>query len=229
MTTPVIMDLAVGAVLALFVAIGWKQGFVKSLAGLIIAVVALVGAAMLAGTFADPAAEYLAPIIRETVEERAKEAIADQTGAYDPAALEGSADEVLQMLGIDADARKELAQRAEEAMLETGESLIAAVVESITRSVVYALVFLVGFFSLLAVLHILFAAMDLVAKLPVLSTMNAFSGAVLGVMKGGLAVFLGIWVMRRTGWSFDTADVAQTYLMKFFAYNTPLSVLSLLL
>ena len=61
MTTPVIMDLVVGAVLLLFTVFGWRHGFVKSLAGLVITIIALVGAAVIAGTFADPAARMAAP------------------------------------------------------------------------------------------------------------------------------------------------------------------------
>lgn len=229
MSTPVIMDIVVGAVLALFALLGWKQGFVRTLAGLLIVVVSLVGAAMLAGTFAQPVSRVIAPYIQKAAEEHVKEALSAQAGGEDLALLSGSADELLQMLGVDADARAELAERAEETIAETGESVAAAVVESLTQSIVYVLVFVVGFLLLLAVLHIIFAAMDLVAKLPVLSAANALGGAVLGFFKGGLVIFLGIWVMRRMGVSFETANVAQTYLLKFFADNTPLSVLSLLL
>lgn len=229
MSTPVIMDIVVGAVLALFALLGWKQGFVRTLAGLLIVVVSLVGAAMLAGTFAQPVSRVIAPYIQKAAEEHVKEALSAQTGGEDLALLSGSADELLQMLGVDADARAELAERAEETIAETGESVAAAVVESLTQSIVYVLVFVVGFLLLLAVLHIIFAAMDLVAKLPVLSAANALGGAVLGFFKGGLVIFLGIWVMRRMGVSFETANVAQTYLLKFFTDNTPLSVLSLLL
>lgn len=229
MTTPVIMDIVVGAVVLLFAFLGWKQGFVKTLASLVIVVIAVIGAAIVAGTFADPVTRLVAPVIQEAVEDRAKEALTEETGIYDMDRIAGSADEILQLIGIDADARQELAQRAEETIAQTGQTVVTAVVESLTRSVVYVLLFVLGFLLLLILLHILFAAMDLVAKLPVLSAMNAFGGAVLGFLKGGLVVFLGIWVLRRMGYSFETANVAQTYLLKFFADNTPLSVLSLLL
>lgn len=229
MTTPVIMNIVVGTVLLLFAFLGWKQGFVKTLASLVIVVIAVIGAAIVAGTFADPVTRLVAPVIQEAVEDRAKEALTEETGIYDMDRIAGSADEILQLIGIDADARQELAQRAEETIEQTGQTVVSAVVESLTRSVVYVLLFVLGFLLLLILLHILFAAMDLVAKLPVLSAMNAFGGAVLGFLKGGLVVFLGIWVLRRMGYSFETANVAQTYLLKFFADNTPLSVLSLLL
>lgn len=228
MTTPVIMDVVVAAVLLLSVICGWRQGFVKSLAGLIITIIALVGAAMIAGTFADPAARLVAPLIENVVEEKVEEALIAQTGSYDTSRLEGSAEEILQLLGIDADARESIAERAEETIVETGVSVVSAVIQSLARSVIYGILFILSFIALTILLHILAAAMDLLTKLPGLHALNALGGGALGLVKGALVVFLGIWFLRRLGVSFETDGVAQTYLLKFFAANTPLSVLSLL-
>lgn len=228
MTTPVIMDVVVAAVLLLSVICGWRQGFVKSLAGLIITIIALVGAAMIAGTFLDPAARLVAPLIENVVEEKVEEALIAQTGSYDTSRLEGSAEEILQLLGIDADARESIAERAEETIVETGVSVVSAVIQSLARSVIYGILFILSFIALTILLHILAAAMDLLTKLPGLHALNALGGGALGLAKGALVVFLGIWFLRRLGVSFETDSVAQTYLLKFFAANTPLSVLSLL-
>lgn len=222
------MDIAVAAVLLLFVIVGWRQGFVKSLAGLIITVIALVGAAVVAGSFAEPAARLAAPLIEGMVEEKVDQALIDQTGSYDTDRLDGSVEEVLQMLGIDADAREEIAGRAEDTIRDTGATVVSAVIQSLARSVIYVVLFILAFVALSLLLHVLAAAMDLLTKLPGLHAVNALSGAALGLVKGGLVVFLGIWFLRRVGYSFETAAVSQTYLLKFFAANTPLSVLSLL-
>ncbi|MBQ8851687.1 MAG: CvpA family protein [Oscillibacter sp.] len=228
MTTPVIMDIVVAAVLLLFVIFGWQQGFVKSLAGLIITIAALVGAAIIAGTFADPAARLVAPLIEHVVEEKVEDALSAETGIYDMDRLDGSADEVLRMLGIDADARESIAEQAEATIAETGATVVSAVIQSLARSVIYGILFVLGFVALSILLNILAAAMDLLTKLPGLHIINAVSGAVLGLVKGALVVFLGIWFLRRLGVSFETAAVGETYLLKFFAANTPLSVLALL-
>lgn len=228
MSTPVIMDIIVAAVLLLFTVFGWCQGFVKSLAGLIITIIALVGAAMIAGTFADPAARLAAPFIEKAVEERVEKIIIDQTGLYDMDRLEGSTEEILEMLGIDDDARDSIAERAEETILETGSGIVSAVIRSLARSVIYGILFILSFIALSILLHVLAAAMDLLTRLPGLHLVNAASGAVLGAVKGALVVFLAIWFLRRVGVSFETAAVSETYVLKFFAANTPLSVLSLL-
>ena len=112
--------------------------------------------------------------------------------------------------------------------METGVSVVSAVIQSLARSVIYGILFVLGFIVLTILLHILAAAMDLLTKLPGLHAVNALGGGALGLVKGALVVFLGIWFLRRLGVSFETDNVAQTYLLKFFAANTPLSVLSLL-
>ncbi len=228
MSTPVIMDIIVAAVLLLFTVLGWRHGFVKSLAGLIITIIALVGAAMIAGTFADPAARLAAPILEKAVESRVEKIIIDQTGLYDMDRLEGSAEEILELLGIDADARDSIAEQAEETILETGSGIVSAVIHSLARSVIYGILFILSFIALNILLHVLAAAMDLLTRLPGIHVVNAVSGAVLGLVKGALVVFLAIWFLRRVGVSFETAAVSETYLLQFFAANTPLSALSLL-
>ena len=71
MTAPVIMDIAAAAVLLLFLILGARAGLVRTLAGLLIVVVALVGAGMIAATFTDPATRLVAPMIEKAVTQKA--------------------------------------------------------------------------------------------------------------------------------------------------------------
>ena len=70
MTTPVIIDAIVAGFLLIFCVWGAYRGLFRSLAGLVIVVVALVGAAMIATTFAPPAAKVVAPLIQEQIAKR---------------------------------------------------------------------------------------------------------------------------------------------------------------
>ena len=64
MTTAVIIDAIVVVVLLAFAIWGARQGLVRALAGLVMVIVALVGAGMIAATFSDPAARLAAPVIQ---------------------------------------------------------------------------------------------------------------------------------------------------------------------
>ena len=99
MTTAVIIDAIVMAVLLIFVIRGARQGLIRALAGLVMVVVALVGAGMIAATFAGPAARLAAPVIQKQITERVEQAAA----AHRPEAPneeESGIEELLSLLGL---------------------------------------------------------------------------------------------------------------------------------
>lgn len=228
MSAPVIMDIAAAAVLLLFLVLGARAGLIRSLAGLVIVVVALVGAGMIAATFADPAAKLAAPMIEKAMTQKVEEAITAETGMLDTERVDPEIGEVLSMLSLDEEVKEGITNRAEQTIRDTGASVISAVVEGLCRSVIYGLLYIFAFLGLWLLLHVLAKAMDLLARLPGLSSLNALGGAALGLVKGALVLFLAIWAARRLGVSFETEEVAQTYILQFFAAHTPLSMLSLL-
>ena len=69
------MDIVAVAALLIFVIVGAREGLFRSLAGLVIVVVALVGAGMIAATFSAPAARLAAPFIEKQIEKKLEKAI----------------------------------------------------------------------------------------------------------------------------------------------------------
>lgn len=65
MTTTVIIDVIVGAVLLGFVIRGAYRGMLQTLAGLVILVMALVGASIVARSLTAPVTDFLSPIIEK--------------------------------------------------------------------------------------------------------------------------------------------------------------------
>lgn len=230
MTTPVIIDITVAAVLVGFVIYGGSRGLVRSLAGLVAAVIALVGAGIAAATFTPPAAEYVTPLIAEKIEERVEEAVASRTDEVQMPEVEVAEDlsvgELLALLGLDEEVRGQLSEQAETAMRDTGASVVEAVVESVAYSFIYGALYILVFLLLLLLVHVLIGAMDLVMKLPGLNLLNALGGALVGLVEGALLLFLAVWVLRRLGVSFETEALAEAHILRIFAANTPLGVLS---
>lgn len=141
--------------------------------------------------------------------------------------LSGKLDELLAELKIDREMVEEILTAVREKMAEAGVSLLDAVTETLVETVVHAVVFLLTFIVLNILLRVVLAAMDLVLMLPGLRTLNALGGAVVALVEGGLLLFLMIWVARRC--AVDVAAFAEnTVLFRFFANNTPLSVISFL-
>ena len=232
MTTPVIIDMIAAAVLIAAAAWGAHRGLFRALAGLAVVIVAMVGAAVIANALAAPAARLVTPLIRESIETRVDEAMAQQSQEVqmpEEDVDEGFAiEDLLALMGLDEDVRNSLASQTQEKIQDTGVSLAMAVVESLAQSILYAALFLISFVGLTILLKLLIRAMDLVLQLPGLHLVNSLGGGLIGLAEGALALFLAIWVLRRFGVSFETDTVSATHILRFFATHTPLSALSLL-
>lgn len=236
MTTPVIIDAVAVAILAFFVLWGAHQGLLRSLAGLLTIVVALVGAGLIAGALADSAARLAGPLVEERIRTQVDEAITAQSSQkveMPELDVEGGDEEfdiqdLLALMGLDQDVRDSLTEEIQEKAVDAGTTIAAAVVESVVRSVLYGVVFLLSFLALTVLLKLAIGALDLVAKLPGLHLLNTLGGAAAGLVQGVVLALLAIWIARRLGVSFETETVAQTHILHFFTTNTPLSALSFL-
>lgn len=232
MTTPVIIDIVAAAVLLGFAVFGAKRGLLRTLAGFVIVVVALVGAGMIAATFSGPAAKLAAPVIEKQIKTKVDDALTAETGQVQmpEADVEDGfqIEDLLALLGLDREVRTALAEQARETVRDTGVSIAAAVVESIAQSMIYGVLYILSFLALLVLLHVLLRAMDLVFKLPGLHGLNALGGALIGLTEGTLLLFLSVWALRKLGVSFDTGPLAEAHILHIFTTNTPLSVLSFL-
>ena len=226
MTTPVIIDAIVVIVLVGFCAFGAHRGLFRSLAGLVTVIVALVGAGIIAATFSGPVAKLVAPAIERHIEVKVDDALAAQSEQTQTDSFH--VEDLLELLGLDADVRDSLAEQAEETVRDTGVSIAVAVVESVARSIIYGVLYILSFIALTILLHVLVGAMDLVLKLPGLHGLNAAGGGLVGLIEGALLLFLAVWVLRRLGVSFETDALAEAHILRIFTANTPLSVLSFL-
>jgi len=234
MTTPVIMDAIVVIILVVAVCYGAKRGLLESLAGLVIVFMALVGAGIAAGTFAEPITEAVAPLIEERVTEKVRETVEEQAESVDWSLFEaddadpGLIGEALELLGLDKEVRESLAERAENAVRNTGATVAFALVKSLVRTVIHGVLFVLAFLLILLLLKVLTGAMGLVLRLPGLRLLNALGGAFFGLVEGALLLFLAVWVSRRLGVSFETPPLSEAHILEIFTTNTPLGLLSFL-
>lgn len=232
MTTPVIIDIVVAAVLLGFAVYGGKRGLFRALSGLLAVVVALVGAGIIAATFTTPVTKVVTPLIAGHIEEKVENAMAVQSAGSgvqmpeadteDPSAIQ----DLLSILGLDDEVRSRLAEEVQEKVRDTGASIAAAVVESMARSFIYGTLYILSFAVLLLLMKVLIGAMDLVLKLPLLRGLNTLGGAAVGLVEGALLLFLAVWVLRRLGVSFESEVLAEAHILRIFTANTPLGVLS---
>lgn len=224
MTAPVIIDLIALAVLAGFVLWGIRRGLLRAMAGLLVMVVSLAGANLIASALSAPAAKLLAPLIEKHIEERMEETIRENLPGQMPGAMPEELEELLNLLGLDEAQRQSLGEQAQDTIRDTGVSAATAVVESMARSFLRGLLYMISFSVLTILLHMLVRMLDLFAKLPVLHGLNAFGGGVLGLLEGMLLLFLAAWLMGLLG-LFPEA-LTESRVFSFFASYSPLNALS---
>ena len=210
----ILADIVVAAFLIGSLIIGAWKGLVKSLAGVVIVVVAFIGASFVANAFAEPVAEFLGPMIEENILE--KLALEDTVDA----------ESLLTTFHFRGESLQKMVDEVLDKVKQSGMDLLSAVSDSVAQSVAYAAVYLAAFLVLLLVLWLLMKPVHLLTKLPVLRTVNAVGGGALGLVWGALLVFLVVWLLLRFNLVLTDEMVEQSRLLHFFAVNSPLSLIT---
>ena len=214
--------------LAAFTVYGTKRGLFQSLAGLMIVVIALFGAAIVAGTFAKPVAKVAAPLVEKHFAEQIQDVLDD---TLQNAVSEDEITEVISGLPEDGFLSGVMGNvgTALEGAADSAAQAASVAVERLVESFAYGLLFILAFILLLILLRVLCAAMGLLTKLPGVHGLNALGGAAFGLVEGVLLVFLVVFMLRNLGISLDAAVLQEAHILRIFRENTPISILMSLL
>lgn len=223
-------DLAIAAVLVFFALLGRKRGFVLTLCGLLGMFVALAGAAVIADTLCEPVAQAIQPVIERSIADVLQEQVNQNmpTVSGDGNALSISMEQALQILR-ESDLYRMFVQSLNNALqqgvLDAVSGTASAIAFHIAREVARVVLFVVGFVVVLLGWKVVSKALDLACKLPVLSTINRTMGGVLGLAKGGLVVFIAVWLLKNY---LPPQALTDTFLLKFFAENSPAALMNMI-
>ena len=225
----IVYDIAIVLILLFFVWLGARRGLILTLASLLAVFVALAGASFLSDALAEPVAKAIEPAvasgIHDTVSSYFQRAPEVGSGSQDEAGwLEQlPLEELLEPLehskffrGYVETFQKAVDDGVAEIVTHAAQALAHFVAVQIARTVLFVLIF----FAILIAWFFLSHALDLVAKLPVLSTVNAWGGGLAGLVKGALVLFIAGWLLKN---SLPPEAMRQTVLLKFFCTVSPLS------
>lgn len=224
MSTPLLIDIILIAVLVLFAVLGAHRGFVLTLCSLLAVVVALVGANLLADTLAPKVSDAIQPKLEQSIQESLENAVRD-------AAQEGDGFSAVQALavlkekgGIYQWAADAIEEALDDGITATAAQAAAAAATAVAEQIARGLIFLIGFLLVLVVWSLLSHALDLVAKLPVLSSLNGTLGGILGFVKGLLVLYIAVWVLCDLTGFISPETVAQTKLLLFLTQHSILDL-----
>lgn len=210
MTTPVIIDIIAAAVLLGFTAFGAKRGLFRAMAGLLITVLALVGAQAAAQLLAPPAARMVRPVIERRIEQKLDETLSGALPGLSDVRPD-HAEELLGLLGVEGGTLEALAEQAREIVRDTGASVLSAVAESAAESFFHGLFYILTFLILTILLNLAAKVMDLALKLPVLHGANALGGAAVGLAEGALILLLLALAAQKLGVSLEGSIISRIF------------------
>ena len=225
----IIYDIIIAAVLLFFLWRGYCKGFVLTLCSLLAVFVALIGASVLSNALAEPAAKAVEPVVTARIQESLAEAIQNTEFVSVDGGVAEKPEEIALAGVIQHLKETELFQGFADAFQKAVDSGVAEVTANAAQALAHfaavqiarIVIFVIAFFAVLIAWFFLSHTLDLVARLPVLSTVNAWGGGAVGLVKGALIVYIAVWLLR--GSYIPPAAIEGSYLLRFFTSASPLS------
>lgn len=217
MTPAIIIDVIIAAILIAAVLIGTRKGLFLSLAGIMIFLLALVGANIGAKSLSVPLADQLTPKIQERIAVRVEDTLQEKNQQSNESLeqmLPDSLKSILEHTGLLNKLKDVLGQSAKGTITEISSAIAAAIARELAETFLYGILFLLLFLALLVLLWLAARGINLLLKLPVLSGMNALGGEIVGLVQGVLIVGLLIWLAPRLGIELPTDG---SYLLRLFS------------
>ena len=200
----IMTDFIILGILIFALALGGKKGFIKSVAGVLVTIAALIGATILTNIVTEPLTEFIFPKVQENV--LSKLAIK----AIDPSGMS-------------------IVDRAVEGATGTANEIMNITARAFVESIVHAAAFLLCFVVLKIVLQLLIGVADKVADLPLLNSVNTILGACFGLVEACLLLFLIPYVARNLGIDWFERLAEDTFVTDFFVHSSPYELIQLFL
>ena len=222
-----IFDLVIAILLVLAVFQGYRRGFVLTLCGFLAVFVAFFGATILSNALAEPVSHAITPVIEnqisnsihETLEEQGYQFEEPQPGQEEETPAPEDQFSLMKDSALIQSFSDAIRGAVNEGVVEVTTSAAQTIASYIARELARMVLFLISFVLVLVAWTLLSRALDLAFRLPVLSTLNHWSGAAVGLLKGGVLLFIACWLLREL---FPAEVVEQSYLLKFFCTTNPL-------
>lgn len=235
--TYLIYDIVIVALLLLAVWRGYRRGFILTLCGFLAIFVALIGASAVSSALAEPVSQAIRPMVEQHLQEIFLEKLPDSTVQAEPDGSSGadsrsptadlSLQEALDLLK-DSKVYRGFADAFQKAvndgMVAATNSAARIIADYIAKQMAQMALFCVSFILILVIWFFISHALDLAFRLPVLSSLNRWGGAALGLFRGALLLFVACWLLKSS--FLPQAAIQEAYLLHFFCSVSPLTLLS---
>jgi len=228
----VIIDILLVLVLISCVWAGIRKGLVLGVAGLIVLLVAIVGANFIAKTYSKEFIPAVEPFISNFVDEAVNSLQLEGEDEAEPVEyrLDGETEEIvpevydaamtsLKKLGISESSARTLAEKASKGVAKVGQSLTNSLADELCKTICYLMVFMIAFILIFIILTIIATILNLAFKLPGLNIVNDIGGGILGLAKGAVLVCAIACVLQYVGIAFPAGTLEKTTVLQFVMEN----------
>ena len=213
-----IIDLVLAAALIGFTIFGAARGLYRSLAGLLVLVLAIAGAGWLTEICCAGVEDVLRPPLTRRMESIVSDAMTEETAKIEDIADAAPilmVEQFLRRFGWEGDLGETLRESTENALSDVEEALASALVESVLPVVVAAVLKAVFFLVLLIALRLISRLLQpIVEHLPVIRQFNRLLGGGAGLLQGVVVIYVAFWLAERLGLAGDV--LAKSYLLSLF-------------
>ncbi|MBR0139298.1 MAG: CvpA family protein [Firmicutes bacterium] len=232
---PMIVDLAIGAMLVISVLVGSYRGLLKSIIYTVKNVVAIFGAAYVSKLFEPQVSELLLPIFKRKMVNvvldklpRTLESLQIPEVNLDFSGMGLNLSAVNEYLNqVRASANNSLLATTSEVYSQMAARIEEAA-EGLLSTAVRGLLFIVAFFVILIFFAIFLGILDNLVELPVIKTFNHMGGAILGLLQAALIIWLILYVLKLTNLSMFDDFAETTILYNYFWTHSPLDATNFL-
>lgn len=229
-------DILIAVVLIFCIYSGIKKGLIRSVAGILVLIISITGAAMLTRSLTPPVTSIVAPVTETILQDNFDEVystldkLPDQTTVQSTVNVLMNNDELKELfdkLSIDESDLTEAFSSITDATQNLADSTIEAIAYSITEPIVSFLLWFVLISLLNFVLNIIVNSLNLVAKLPVLRLGNKLGGGIIGFIRGVIFVWIIVAVVNKFQLFTLEEGLESTYLLHYFVNFNLIELLGL--
>lgn len=210
MNSSVMIDIVIAAALVIFALLGWKRGLVRTLAELLVVVLALFLSTQLSKAAAPVIVDrVLRPATYTAIEQRVDDLAAENTAELSPV---GTLEQVIDAIPNDfireraqglledvSDAADQALAPTQDRLERAGKDVADAVLDGVVQDVIRSVLCAVCFVVLTILLRLAVRVLRLVEKLPGLRQVNELGGLLVGVGKGWVLSCLTVWILCQAG------------------------------
>ena len=231
----IVLDAALIAALLIGLLIGRHRGLFKSLMRFVVVIAAIIGANFAAEQLAPMVMDAALPKIEEFVQTRMEEAFAELPEGTPSFSFSELRDMEIPdgAFILDTDALPDWMESFFEDAVAATSGAVGEVADALTQAVydavsgiVSTVIFLAAFLLLIFLLRLLVKVLGIAFRLPVVSTLNTFGGAVFGLVEAAVWVFVTLRLYEWLGEMLPPLPIDETFLVRHFAAFSPLSLLS---